>query len=81
MNRKYVAVIEAYAVRDTQFCRSSDIEPMSESWEDLNEAEIYLGIFTGTVESVLKEASGFASTSPDNIRLIDVFSDAAVQIN
>lgn len=77
MNRKYVAVIESYAVRDTQFAKKNDVNPLDDAaWEDLPGAQVYLGIFTGSYDEVLKEAAAFAGTAPENIGLIDVNSDA-----
>lgn len=76
-SRKYVALIGSFAVRDTQFCTTADNGPSSDDWDDYEGAEIYLGIFTGTGEEQVREdAASHAMTVPDNIRLIDVDSDA-----
>lgn len=74
--RKYVAVIEAFAVRDAQYCKTAETDPLSDDWEDLPDAEIYLGIFTGSYDECLEEAAEYGNTDPENVRLIDVDSDA-----
>lgn len=74
--RKYVAVIESFAVRDTQYCQSDNCDQISGDWVDMYDGEIFLGIFTGIEKEVLREAAEYANTSENNIRLIDVNSDA-----
>ena len=76
MKRKYVAVIEAFAVRDVQFCNGSDTDPSGDFWEDLSGAEVFVGIYFGEYDKVLQEAADEIGTDPNNIRLIDVDSDA-----
>lgn len=75
MKRKYVAVIEAFAVRDVQFCKSADTDPFGDFWEDLSGAEVFVGIYFGEHDKVLQEAADEIGTDPNNIRLIDVDSD------
>lgn len=77
MERKYAAIIKSYAVRDAQFAKKSDADPLDDTaWEDFHGAQIYLGIFTGSYDEVLNEAAAFAGTAPENIGLIDINSDA-----
>lgn len=57
---KYVAVIDAFAVRDTQFCR------------DLPGAEVFIGIYTGKYEEVLFQAARDYDVAMENIKLIEV---------
>lgn len=71
--KKFVAVIESCAVRDVQFCNNVYTDPMhDEYWEDLPEAEIYLGIYEGERMDVLAQAAADAETDPYNIRLIEI---------
>lgn len=73
---KYVAVVEAFAVRDVQYCATENTDQMTGDWQDDDGAEIFIGIFAGDREDVLEEASEAAGTVPENIRLINVNSDA-----
>ena len=71
--KKFVAVIESCAVRDVQFCNNVYTDPMhDEYWEDLPEAEIYLGIYEGERMDVLAQEAADAETDPYNIRLIEI---------
>lgn len=71
--KKFVAVIESCAVRDVQFCNNVYTDPMhDEYWEDLPEAEIYLGSYEGERMDVLAQAAADAETDPYNIRLIEI---------
>lgn len=73
MEKKFIAVIESAAVRDVQFCTSVVTDPLNdEVWQDLPEAEIFLGFYEGKKEEVLAKAAAYALTSPYNIRLIEV---------
>ena len=70
-DRNYVAVIRPAAVRDVQFATTVNTDPMSDEWEDLEEAEVYLGVFGGmSTEQVLQAAARYGRTDPANIRLI-----------
>lgn len=68
--RLYAAVVHSGAVRDVQVCRDSDCDPMSENWEDVPDAEMWLGLFRDP--GALEEAAAFGRTVPENIRLIPV---------
>ena len=73
MEKKFIAVIESGAVRDVQFCTSVVTDPLNdELWEDLPEAEVFLGVYEGKREEVLAKAAAYAQPSSYNIRLIDV---------
>ena len=51
MEKKFIAVIESGAVRDVQFCTSVVTDPLNdELWEDLPEAEVFLGVYEGKRE-------------------------------
>lgn len=68
---RYAAVIRSRAVRDVQFCKSPDCDITDDgSWDDLPDAEIWLGFFQGP--DALDQASRFGMTDPANIRLIPV---------
>lgn len=68
----YIALLKASAVRDVQFCTNAELDPMDDAaWEDLPEAEIYLGLFTGKDQkAVLLKAAEYANTVPENVRLV-----------
>lgn len=73
MGKKFIAVIESTAVRDVQFCTSVVTDPLNdELWENLPEAEVFLGVYEGKKEEVLAKAAAYAQTSLYNIRLIEV---------
>lgn len=73
MEKKFIAVIESGAVWDVQFCTSVVTDPLNdELWEDLPEAEVFLGVYEGKREEVLAKAAAYAQTSSYNIRLIEV---------
>ena len=58
MEKKFIAVIESGAVRDVQFCTSVVTDPLNdELWEDLPEAEVFLGVYEGKREEVLAKAA------------------------
>lgn len=66
---KHIAVIKSSAVRDVQFCTNEDHDPEDDdAWQDLENAEIYLGVFEGP--DALEKAARYANTVPWNIRLI-----------
>lgn len=67
---RYAAVIRSGAVRDAQFCRAADTDPLSDDWEDLDGAEIWLGFFEGP--GALEEAARYGKTVPENVRLIPI---------
>lgn len=69
----YIAIIEPSAVSGVEICRGSAyIINDATSWEPLEEASIYLGIFAGTNEAEIKQrAAEYGCTHPDNIKLID----------
>lgn len=68
---RYAAVIRASAVRDVQFCRDAELDPADDdTWADLPEAEIWLGLFQG--RTALEDAAKYAGTDPANIRLIPI---------
>lgn len=71
--KKFIALIASRAVRDVQFCNNIITDPMhDEYWEDLPNAEIYLGIYEGERMDVLAQAAADAETDPYNIRLIEI---------
>lgn len=73
MEKKFIAVIKSGAVRDVQFCTNVVTDPLrDEFWEDLPEAEVFLGVYEGKREEVLAKAAVYAQTSSYNIRLIEV---------
>ena len=47
-------------------------KPSLQSWEDVNDAEIYLGIFDGPEADALQNAAVFGRTDPYNIQLIAI---------
>ena len=67
---KYVAVIEAFAVRDVQIFPGEDPDPISDEWTDAPGSEVFVGIYSGTYEEVLAEAAEEAGVYENNIRLI-----------
>lgn len=66
----YAAVIRSGAVRDVQFCRTEDTGPISNDWEDLESAEVWLGFFRDP--GALEKAAAYGRTVPENVRLIPV---------
>lgn len=70
---RYAAVIRSGAVRDIQFCRTENTDPISDDWEDLEDAEVWLGFFRGP--GALEKAATYGRTIPENIRLIPVDPD------
>lgn len=73
---QYAAVIKSSAVRDVQYCKNTDCDPLDDDgWIDLREAEIWLGFFSGS--DALQKAADFADTDPENIRLIPVETKGA----
>lgn len=67
----YVAVLKSHAVRDVQFCTNRDCDPEDDdSWQDLPDGEVFLGIFAGP--RALDEAAAYGLTDPANVRLIPV---------
>lgn len=66
------AVLRSCAVRDTQFSTTSDTDPLCDDWEDLPDAEVWLGFFYGSEEEAAFTAARYAKTDPDNIRMIDI---------
>lgn len=73
----YAAVIKASAVRDVQFAVRADADPLSDDWEDLHGAEIWLGFFSGPL--ALQNAAGYAGTANENIRLIPLPGQAPIR--
>ena len=73
-DNRYVAVIRKEATRDTQYNQGLPHENAGdEAWEDVPDAEIYVGVFEGYDEYVAKyNAAETAHTEPANIRLIAV---------
>lgn len=70
---RYIAVIRQTAVRDVQFCTDAECDPADDNaWQDLPEAEIYLGVFEGCCEDAMGAAAQFANTDPCNIRLMQI---------
>lgn len=71
LKQNYIALIKAGAVRDVQICTNEHSSPEEDSaWCDMCDAEVYLGIYTG--EDAREQAALYASTAPENIRLIPV---------
>ena len=71
--KMYVDVIESCAVRDVRFCNNVYTDPMhNEYWEDLPEAEIFIGVYEGERKEVLAQAAADARTDIYNIRLIEI---------
>lgn len=68
----YVAVIRASAVRDAQYAIKANAELLDDdSWQNMPDAELYLGMYTGTDEDELRlTAAQYAGTDVGNIRLI-----------
>lgn len=78
VERTYVAVVRASACRDTQVASAPDAELMDDdAWRDATGAEMFVGVFSGTRETVLRMAAAFAGVHDANIRLIPT-SDARV---
>lgn len=74
--RPYVAVVRASACRDAQVASTPDAELLDDdAWRDATDAEIFVGVFFGTRETVLRMAANFAGVHDTNIRLIPA-SDA-----
>lgn len=68
--QRYVATIRSGAVRDAQFCTNELCEPDDDAaWLDIEDAEVYLGIFSGTEAEALDAAAEYAGTHPHNIQL------------
>lgn len=71
-----VAVIRSSAVRDVQYAAVPDAPLEDDSaWLDMDEAEIFLGIFPGSADEAKAAAADYACTDPANIRLIDIPQD------
>lgn len=74
--KTYVALYRAAAVRDVQLCKGDvygpDVALDEESWEDCQEAEVFVGIFTGNYESILKQVAAQEGCQEDAIRLQEV---------
>lgn len=77
--RLYAAVIKSGAVRDVQVCRDAECDPVSENWEDVPDAEMWLGLFRDP--GALEEAAAFGRTVPENVRLIPVDGDPGKEAN
>lgn len=70
----YAAVLRASAVRDVQFCKNAERDPTDDgAWDDLPDAEIFLGFFSGP--DALEEAARYGNTVTDNVRLIPVHAN------
>ena len=71
--KKYIAVIVAGAVRDVQVDQRSEHDPLSDTWYDCPDAEIYLGIFEADDEKTARyDAAAFGRTAESNIKLIEI---------
>lgn len=70
---RYIAVIKSCAIHDVQVCTDTNHDPTNEdAWEDVNDAEVYLGIFDGPEADALQNAAVFGRTDPYNIQLIAI---------
>lgn len=71
--KKYVGVLKSSAVRDVQAAKIPDADPLDDgAWYDVENAELYLGIYQGTYGDCLEKAAAFAMTDPANIVLVEV---------
>lgn len=70
--RKYIALVRSIAVRDVQICVSENTELLEGDWQDLESAEVFLGVFEGTKQEALKAAADNWDIPESNIRLIEV---------
>ena len=71
----YIAVISSRAVRDTQVYTgdSDDPDPMSDAWEDLPDAEAYLGLCRKMPrDDAMAWAKDYSGVAEENIRLIEL---------
>lgn len=71
---RFIALIKSSAVRDVQFARTVDPDPLDDSaWGDLPEAEVFLKIINAdTPEAAAEEAAEYGMTAEENIRLIAI---------
>lgn len=77
---KYVAVYANNATRDTQVCK---VDPTSDAawedddnWEDVEDAEVFVGIFSGPSEkAVLNMVVVQENCHEDDIRLIPIVDE------
>lgn len=72
-NKAYIAVLKSSAVRDVQYAAKPDAELLDDdAWNDLPDAEIYLGVYAGLQQAALQNVAEHACTDPANIRLIPI---------
>lgn len=69
---KAIALLQSHAVRDVQVCTSAQHDPLDDaSWDDMPDAEIYIGIFEAeTVPELMAKAAADIGNIPENVRLI-----------
>lgn len=70
--RQYIALVRAEACRDAQICYDTNPAPLSDEWEDYEQAEIFLGTFTGDEKDCLEAAAETIGMPTENIRLIPI---------
>lgn len=79
--RTYIAIIEPFAVRNTQICRTDATDTTAtgtdKNWENVQKP-IYLGVYVGDYGSVLNEVVDEFNIDPENIDLIDADSDSRI---
>lgn len=69
----YVAVLEAFAVRDVEYCTTENNDPESPDWQGMDGAEVFLDVYREANEEAARAAAAaFAETVPENIRIIQV---------
>lgn len=76
MEKTYVALYRPIAVRDVQLCKGDvygpDVAMDDDVWEDCQEAEVYIGVFTGEHASVLQQVAAQEGCREDAIRLVEL---------
>lgn len=71
--KKYVGLLVSNAIRDVQACKAEDPDIRDDdSWYDVEDPELFLGIYSGTEAECRAAAAHFAMTHESNIRLVEV---------
>lgn len=69
-SKRYIALIRSFAIRNAEYAADSNLRETADDWRSALGSEIYIGIFAGTEQSVLKVVAMHVATHPDNIRLV-----------
>lgn len=69
----FIILLKADAVRGVQFCTNAECDHWnSGSWENLDPAEVYLGVKQGDPVSIKEQAARENNTVPENLRLVQL---------